>query len=113
MLTGLIGDGLTCAGTCASAGHAPEGDIERLRDVVISVSLFFSIFLYFAIFVYSVPGVFVLTVTNEKAIDTRRSSAELAKHLARHGVNVTLDTEPQSRKMSATSRAGRDITAGG
>jgi nucleotide-binding universal stress UspA family protein len=35
--------------------------------------------------------VFVLTVTNEKAIDTRRSSAELAKHLARHGVNVTLD----------------------
>jgi nucleotide-binding universal stress UspA family protein len=35
--------------------------------------------------------VFVLTVTNEKVIDTRRSSAELAKHLARHGVNVTLD----------------------
>ena len=52
MLTGLIGDGLTCA----SAGHAPEGDIERLHDVVISISLFFSIFLYFAIFVYSVPG---------------------------------------------------------
>jgi nucleotide-binding universal stress UspA family protein len=35
--------------------------------------------------------VFVLTVTNEKIIDSRRSSAELAKHLARHGVNVTLD----------------------
>jgi nucleotide-binding universal stress UspA family protein len=35
--------------------------------------------------------VFVLTVTNEKAIDTKRSGAELAKHLARHGVNVTLD----------------------
>jgi nucleotide-binding universal stress UspA family protein len=35
--------------------------------------------------------VFVLTVTNEKVIDTSRSSAELAKHLARHGVNVTLD----------------------
>ena len=35
--------------------------------------------------------VFVLTVTNEKIIDTKRSGAELAKHLARHGVNVTLD----------------------
>jgi nucleotide-binding universal stress UspA family protein len=35
--------------------------------------------------------VFVLTVTNEKVIDTKRSGAELAKHLARHGVNVTLD----------------------
>jgi nucleotide-binding universal stress UspA family protein len=35
--------------------------------------------------------VFILTVTNEKLIDTRQSSAELAKHLARHGVNVTLD----------------------
>jgi len=35
--------------------------------------------------------VLVLTVTNEKVIDTKRSGAELAKHLARHGVNVTLD----------------------
>jgi nucleotide-binding universal stress UspA family protein len=33
----------------------------------------------------------VLTVTKEKAIDTRRSAAELAKHLARHGVDVVLD----------------------
>jgi nucleotide-binding universal stress UspA family protein len=33
----------------------------------------------------------VLTVTKEKAIDTRRSGAELAKHLARHGANVVLD----------------------
>ena len=33
----------------------------------------------------------VLTVTNEKAIDTRRSGAELAKHLARHGIDVVLD----------------------
>ena len=33
----------------------------------------------------------VLTVTKEKAIDSRRSGAELAKHLARHGVNVVLD----------------------
>ena len=33
----------------------------------------------------------VLTVTKEKAIDTRRSGAELAKYLARHGVEVILD----------------------
>ena len=35
--------------------------------------------------------VFVLTVTSEKVIDTKRSGAELAKHLARHGVNVISD----------------------
>ena len=34
----------------------------------------------------------VVTVTNEKVIDTKRSGAELAKHLARHGVDVVLDT---------------------
>jgi nucleotide-binding universal stress UspA family protein len=33
----------------------------------------------------------VLTVIKEKAIDTRRSGPELAKHLARHGVDVVLD----------------------
>ncbi len=33
----------------------------------------------------------VVTVTNEKVIDTKRSGAELAKHLARHGVEVVLD----------------------
>src|SRR3954464_15593389 len=33
----------------------------------------------------------VLTVSNEKAISIRRSGAELAKHLARHGVDVVLD----------------------
>jgi nucleotide-binding universal stress UspA family protein len=33
----------------------------------------------------------VLTVSNEKAIDTRRSGPELAKHLSRHGVEVVLD----------------------
>lgn len=33
----------------------------------------------------------VLTVSNEKAISTRRSGAEVAKHLARHGVDVVLD----------------------
>jgi hypothetical protein len=34
----------------------------------------------------------VVTVKNEKAIDSKRSSAELAKYLARHGIDVTLDT---------------------
>jgi nucleotide-binding universal stress UspA family protein len=33
----------------------------------------------------------VLTVIKEKTIDTRRSGPELAKHLARHGVDVVLD----------------------
>jgi nucleotide-binding universal stress UspA family protein len=34
----------------------------------------------------------VVTVTNEKVIDTKRSGAELANHLARHGVESLLDT---------------------
>ena len=34
----------------------------------------------------------VVTVTNEKVIDSKRSGAELAKHLATHGVDVVLDT---------------------
>ena len=34
----------------------------------------------------------VVTVTNEKVIDAKRSGAELAKHLARHGVDVALET---------------------
>lgn len=34
----------------------------------------------------------VVTVTNEKVIDSKRSGAELAKHLARHGVEIVLDT---------------------
>lgn len=34
----------------------------------------------------------VITIINEKAIDTQRSGAELAKYLARHGVEVVLDT---------------------
>src|SRR5450759_3783746 len=34
----------------------------------------------------------VVTITNEKVIDTKRFGAELAKHLARHGVAVVLDT---------------------
>ena len=36
--------------------------------------------------------VFVVTVTNEKIIDTKRSGAELAKHLAHNGIDVVLDT---------------------
>ena len=36
--------------------------------------------------------VHIVTVTNEKRIDTSRSGPELAKHLARHGVDVVLET---------------------
>ncbi len=36
--------------------------------------------------------IIVVTITNEKVIDTKRSGAELAKHLAHHGVEVVLDT---------------------
>lgn len=44
----------------------------------------------------------VVTVTNEKVIDTGRSGAELAKHLARHGVEVVLDTvEAAGRSIGA------------
>lgn len=42
----------------------------------------------------------VLTVTNEKVFSGGRSGAELAKYLARHGVNVVLDE---------VDAAGRDI----
>jgi nucleotide-binding universal stress UspA family protein len=36
--------------------------------------------------------VYVVTVTNEKTITSGRSGPELAKHLARHGANVVLDS---------------------
>ena len=36
--------------------------------------------------------VHIVTVINEKRIDTKGSGPELAKHLARHGVEVILDT---------------------
>jgi nucleotide-binding universal stress UspA family protein len=36
--------------------------------------------------------VHVVTVTNEKAIDTWRSSADLARHLARHDIDAAMDT---------------------
>lgn len=35
----------------------------------------------------------VVTITHEKTIDTRRSGAELAKHLAFHGIEVVLEEE--------------------
>lgn len=35
----------------------------------------------------------VVTVTNEKSIDTRRSGTELARHLACHGVDIVLEEE--------------------
>jgi nucleotide-binding universal stress UspA family protein len=40
----------------------------------------------------SAKRVHIVTVINEKRIDTKRSGPELAKHLARHGVEVILDT---------------------
>ena len=36
--------------------------------------------------------VYVVTVTNEKTIETKRSGAGLARHLACHGVDVMVDT---------------------
>ena len=36
--------------------------------------------------------VYVVTVTGDKAINTRHSGAELSKHLAHHDVEVPLDT---------------------
>lgn len=44
----------------------------------------------------------VLTVTNEKVFPSGRSGAELAKHLARHGVNVVLDEVDASGRDIAT-----------
>lgn len=44
--------------------------------------------------------VHVVTVINEKKIDTQRSAAELARHLVHHGIKVNVDT---------TDAAGRDI----
>ena len=48
----------------------------------------------------------VLTVTKEKAIDTRRSGAELAKHLAWHGADVVLDdVDAKGRGIGAVLEA--------
>jgi nucleotide-binding universal stress UspA family protein len=41
----------------------------------------------------------IVTVTNEKVLDSRHSAEELAKNLSRHGINVVLD------KVDAAGRA--------
>ena len=46
--------------------------------------------------------VYVVTVTNEKAIRTGRSGPELARHLARHGANVVLDIVDAAVGLLAT-----------
>jgi nucleotide-binding universal stress UspA family protein len=45
----------------------------------------------------------VFTVTNEKVIDTTHSSEELAKNLARHGIDVILD------RLDAAGRSIGDV----
>lgn len=45
----------------------------------------------------------VVTITDEKLIDTKRSGAELAKYLARHGVEIVLDN------INAEGRAIGDV----
>jgi nucleotide-binding universal stress UspA family protein len=54
--------------------------------------------------------VHIVTVTNEKRIDTTRSGPELAKHLARHGVDVILEAvdaqgRPIGEALEAATRA--------
>ncbi len=50
--------------------------------------------------------VHIVTVTNEKRIDTPRSGPELAKHLARHGVDVILETvDARGRPIGETLEA--------
>lgn len=57
----------------------------------------------------------IVTVVNEKALDTRRSGAEAAKNLARHGIDVVLDTvDAKGRPIgevleSCTSSQGADL----
>ena len=47
--------------------------------------------------------VYVLTVTNEKEFDTRRSASELAKHLTHHGVEVIVDAVDAAERTTAPS----------
>lgn len=47
----------------------------------------------------------ILTVTNEKAISSRRSSSELAKNLSRHGIDVIVE------EVDSTGRAIGDVLA--
>ncbi|MGK7062742.1 universal stress protein [Bradyrhizobium sp. 1050_B9_N1_2] len=47
----------------------------------------------------------ILTVTNEKAISSRRSSSELAKNLSRHGIDVIVE------EVDSAGRAIGDVLA--
>ncbi len=47
-------------------------------------------------------AVHVATVTNEKVIDTHRSATDLARHLACHGVKVSLDEEDAAGRSIGT-----------
>ncbi|WP_166298276.1 MULTISPECIES: universal stress protein [Bradyrhizobium] len=47
----------------------------------------------------------ILTVTNEKAISSRRSSSELAKNLSRHGIDVIVE------EVNAAKRTIGDVLA--
>lgn len=54
--------------------------------------------------------VHIVTVSNEKHIDTRRSGPELAKHLARHGVDVILETvDAQGRSIGEALEAATRV----
>lgn len=46
---------------------------------------------------------YVLTVANDKEIDTRRSASELAKHLTHHGVEVEADTIDAAGRDTGTA----------
>jgi nucleotide-binding universal stress UspA family protein len=47
----------------------------------------------------------ILTVTNEKAIPSKRSSSELAKNLSRHGIDVVIE------EVDAVGQAIGDVLA--
>ena len=50
--------------------------------------------------------VYLVTVTNEKEIDTQRSASEMAKHLAHHGVQMTVDTvDAEGRDIGTTIKS--------
>ncbi|WP_309143598.1 universal stress protein [Bradyrhizobium sp. CCGB01] len=54
--------------------------------------------------------VHIVTVANEKRIDTTRSGPELAKHLARHGVDVILETvDAQGRPIGEALEAATRV----
>jgi len=48
----------------------------------------------------------IVTVANEKTIDTRHSGVELAKHLARHGIEIILDeVDAEGRRIGEVLEA--------